>query len=232
MCKFYVVSGRVTEAHRFINVPLRWAEEFPARERREFWVATAEGQEVKLVVHSRQMPARVGHQVDVLLLDGQVVGLRNLTTGAEVNFMRVDPPLIWRRSDSLLMAVILLASFVALLLGRSLHRLLVWSYSLSFPCCYCCEDARRVFGRGGRWMQRWKRSPPVGESCGSCVGSSEIHQGWAGAARSGILCARRHDDTEHVGQARPERRTRPTPPTRPPCRKSQRGCLTSSSRGR
>lgn len=31
--------------------------------------------------------------------------------------MRVDPPLIWRRSDSLLMAVILLASFVALLFG-------------------------------------------------------------------------------------------------------------------
>lgn len=117
MCKFDVVSGRVTEAHRFINVPLRWTEEYPARERREFWVATPEGQEVKLVVHSRQMPARVGHQVDVLLLDGQVVGLRNLTTGAEVNFMRVDPPLIWRRSDSLLMAVILLASFVALLFG-------------------------------------------------------------------------------------------------------------------
>lgn len=117
MCKFDVVSGRVTEAHRFINVPLRWAEEYPARERREIWVATPEGQEVKLVVHSRQMPARVGHHVDILLLDGRVVGLRNFTTGGQVNFMRVDPPLMWRRSDSLLMAVILLASFFALLFG-------------------------------------------------------------------------------------------------------------------
>lgn len=115
MCKFDVVSGRVTEVHRFINVELRWAEEYPARERREIWVATPEGQEVKLVIHSRQMPARVGHQVDVLLLDGRVVGLRNVTTGAQVNFMRVDPPLMWRRSDSLLVAVIPLASLVALL---------------------------------------------------------------------------------------------------------------------
>lgn len=117
MCKFDVVSGRVTEAHRFINVPLRWAEEYPARERREIWVAMAEGQEIKLVVHSRQIPARVGHQVDVLLLDGRVVGMRNVSTGAQVNFMRVDPPLMWTRSDSLLMAVILHASFFALLFG-------------------------------------------------------------------------------------------------------------------
>lgn len=117
MYKFDVVSGRVTEAHRFINVPLRWAEEYPARERREIWVATPDGQEIKLVVHSRQMPARVGHQVVVLLLDGRVVGLRNIATGTQFNFMRVDPPLMWRRSDSLLMALILLASFIALLFG-------------------------------------------------------------------------------------------------------------------
>lgn len=117
MCKFDVVSGRVTEVHRFINVPLKWTEQYPARDRREFWVATPDGQEIKLVVHSRQMPARVGHQVDVLVLDGQFVGLRNLTTGSEVNFMRVDLPLIWRRLDSLLMAVILLASLVAFLFG-------------------------------------------------------------------------------------------------------------------
>jgi hypothetical protein len=117
MCNFDVVNGRVTEVHRFINVPLRWTEQYPARERREIWVATPEGQEIKLVVHSRQMPARVGHQVDVLLLDGRLVGLRNVTTGAQVNFARVDPPLMWRRSDSLLMAVILVASFFALLFG-------------------------------------------------------------------------------------------------------------------
>lgn len=119
MCKFYVVSGRVTEAHRFINVPLRWAEEYPARERREFWVATAEGQEVKLVVHSRQMPARVGHKVDVLLLDGRVVGLNNAVTGRQVNFIRVDPPLVWRRLDSLWVALMLGASLFAVLFGAA-----------------------------------------------------------------------------------------------------------------
>lgn len=64
MCKINLVSGRVTETHRFINVPLRWTEEYPAREGREIWVATPEGQEVKLVVHSRQMPPRVGHHLE------------------------------------------------------------------------------------------------------------------------------------------------------------------------
>lgn len=117
MRKFDVVSGRVTEVHRFINVPLRWTEEYPARERREIWVATAEGQEIKLVVHSRQMPARVGHQMDVLLLDGLVIGMRNITTGAQVNFMSVDPPLVWRRLDSFFIVATLIASFVAFLFG-------------------------------------------------------------------------------------------------------------------
>lgn len=117
MCKFYVVSGRVTEAHRFINVPLRWVEEYPARERRELWIATPEGREIKLVVHSRQMPARMGHQVDVLLLNGRVLGLNNATTGGQVNFMTADPPLVWGRLDSLWIAMLLGVSFLTAFFG-------------------------------------------------------------------------------------------------------------------
>ena len=93
MRDFYVVSGRLAEVHRFINVPLHWYEHYPARERRELWIATPEGQEVKLVVHSRQMPARCGHHVEALLFKGELVGLLNTTTGAQVNYARADPPL-------------------------------------------------------------------------------------------------------------------------------------------
>jgi hypothetical protein len=116
MCKFYVVSGRVAEVHRFINVPLRWTEQYRARERRELWISTSEGQEVKLVVHSRVMPARCGHAVEAILCEGELVGLVNITTGSQVNYARADPPLVWQRSESAVLAMGLLGSFFAAVL--------------------------------------------------------------------------------------------------------------------
>lgn len=103
MSKFWYVTGELTEVQRYINVPMRWCEQYPARERREFWLARTDGidQEVKLVVHSRSMPARRGHEVCVLLLGELVVGLVNLSTGRRVNFVRADPPLLLRRCDVL-----------------------------------------------------------------------------------------------------------------------------------
>ncbi|WP_295641343.1 hypothetical protein [uncultured Methylibium sp.] len=100
MRTFYWVSGELTEVQRFINVPMRWCEQYPARERRELWVSTPEGQDVKIVVHSRYLPARRGHGVDALLLGDVLVGLFNRSTGAGINFVRTDPPLLWRRCDA------------------------------------------------------------------------------------------------------------------------------------
>src|SRR6218665_1217809 len=58
MSKFWYVTGELTEVQRYINVPMRWCEQYPARERREVWLARTDGidQEVKLVVHSRSIP--------------------------------------------------------------------------------------------------------------------------------------------------------------------------------
>ena len=117
MCKFYVVNGRVAEVHRFINVPRSSWEEHPARERRELWIATPTGREIKLVVHSRQMPARNGHQVDALLLEGDLVGLYNVTTGGHVNFLQADPPVLFRRIDAAAIAMLLVACFAAFVAG-------------------------------------------------------------------------------------------------------------------
>lgn len=104
MRKFYWVSGELTEAQRFINVPMRWCEQSPARERRELWISTPEGQDVKIVVHSRYLPARRGHGVDALLLGDVLVGLFNRSTGEGINFVRTDPPLLWRRCDAAVLA--------------------------------------------------------------------------------------------------------------------------------
>lgn len=100
MRTFLWVSGHVAEVQRFINVPMRWCEQYPARERRELWLTTTDGMDTKFVVHSRQMPARRGHVVIALLLGDDLVGLHNLSTGKQVNYLRSDPPLLWRRCDS------------------------------------------------------------------------------------------------------------------------------------
>ncbi len=113
MRRFTWVSGRLTEVQRFINVPMRWCEQYPARERRELWVTTAEGEDFKLVVHTRAMPARCGHQVVGVLLAGRLVGLHNLSNGEAVNFALADPPLLWRRCDGAVVALLSAAAAVA-----------------------------------------------------------------------------------------------------------------------
>ena len=145
MHDLYVVRGRLAEVHRFINVPMRWLEQYPARERRELWVSTPEGQEVKLIVHSRAMPARCGHVVEAILSEGTLVGLSNITTGAQVNYARVDPPLTWRRVDSAMIAVSwVCAFFVAVVMGWVL---------VSGLLAVCV-----LVGLSGTWLKRLARN--------------------------------------------------------------------------
>lgn len=100
MPEFSSFTGRLVEVHRFINVPMRWSEQYPARERRELWIAHPDGSERKLVVHSRAMPARHGHMVNVLTWGDLPLALCNLSTGDRVSFVEVDPPLLWVRRDA------------------------------------------------------------------------------------------------------------------------------------
>ena len=114
MRKFWSVSGQLVEVQRYINVPMRWCEQYPARERRELWVSTTSGHDVKLIVHSREMPARRGHQVTALLLGERMAGMYNSTTGKQVNYLRTDPPLLWRRCDAVAVTGLLLIGATAL----------------------------------------------------------------------------------------------------------------------
>jgi hypothetical protein len=99
MRDFRWVSGQVAEVQRFINVPRRWCEQYPARERRELWITADQGPEFKFVVHTTLMPARRGHRVLALLMGRELVALHNLQTGESVNYLRSDPPLLWRRCE-------------------------------------------------------------------------------------------------------------------------------------
>lgn len=116
MPKLSSVSGRLVEVHRYVNVPMRWCEQYPARERRELWIATRDGEEFKLVAHARSMPARRGHEVAAVRMGDHLAGLFNLSTGERMNCLRADPPLLWRRCDSGLMVAFVAAGLASLAL--------------------------------------------------------------------------------------------------------------------
>lgn len=137
MSKFWYVTGELTEVQRYINVPMRSCEQYPARERREFWLTRTDGvdQEVKLVVHSRSMPARRGHEVCVLLLGELVVGLVNLSTGRRINFITADLPLLLRRCDVLAAAGIFVSGAIVAASWDVRSLLLTVPLSLLYAPC-------------------------------------------------------------------------------------------------
>ena len=113
MRDFRWVCGQVTEVQRFINVPRRWCEQYPARERRELWITADQGLEFKFVVHTSLMPARRGHRVLVLLMGRELVALQNLQTEGSVNYLRSDPPPLWRRCEAVAAALAGVGGIVA-----------------------------------------------------------------------------------------------------------------------
>jgi len=114
MRDFQWVCGQVAETQRFINVPRRWCEQYPARERRELWLTADQGPEFKFVVHTTLMPARRGHRVLALLMGRELVALHNLQTGESVNYLRSDPPRLWRRCEAVASGLALVVSVATL----------------------------------------------------------------------------------------------------------------------
>lgn len=132
MRTFWSVTGQLVEVQRYINVPMRWCEQYPARERRELWISTG-GHDIKLIVHSRAMPARRGHQVTALLIGKTLVGLYNASTGKQVNFVRADPPLLWRRCDAAAVAALLIAGMTAFAVSAWTGLLISLPLTLLYP---------------------------------------------------------------------------------------------------
>lgn len=101
MARLTTIAGTIIETQRYINVPMRFGERYLARERREVWLRGPDGQESKWVIHTRMLPARRGHRVVLVVRKSWVVGLVNVSTGAGVNYPRIDPPFLLRGFDLL-----------------------------------------------------------------------------------------------------------------------------------
>ena len=54
------------------------------------------------------MPARKTHCVTLVLAGWSVLGLYNVTTGTQVNYVREDPPYLTRGADILAVALLVL----------------------------------------------------------------------------------------------------------------------------
>ena len=130
MRDFRWVCGQVAEVQRFINVPRRWCEQYPARERRELWITSDQGPEFKFVVHTTLMPARRGHRVLALLLGGELVALHNLQTGESVNYLRSDPPLLWRRCEAVIAVLATVGGIAAVAVVGGVVPLAVFAATL------------------------------------------------------------------------------------------------------
>ena len=104
MARLTIIAGTIIETQRYINVPMRFGERYLARERREVWLRGPDGRESKWIIHTRMLPARRGHRVVLVVRKTSVVGLVNVSTGAGVNYPRIDPPFLLRGFDLLAIA--------------------------------------------------------------------------------------------------------------------------------
>jgi hypothetical protein len=102
MWKFDCLGGVVMEAQRFINPQNRWGRPPEHPERRELWMQATTGQECMFVIHSQWLPVRKGHRLAVLVYEGTVVGLCNLSTKEVINYARTDPVGVWKVRDMLM----------------------------------------------------------------------------------------------------------------------------------
>ena len=161
MPRLTVVAGTVIETQRFINVPMRFGERYLARERREVWLRESDGRESKWIIHTRALPARRGHRV-VLLARGQwIVGVFNTSTGADVNYPRVDPPFLLRGFD--LLAILALTVGLPIGLGAIGLALLLPIASIYLMLAVCI-----------RVVWRWRLRRKVDKTIAEVQRSSEL----------------------------------------------------------
>lgn len=120
MYELETLTGRVVEARRYLNRIPGLRDDDPSRERWELWVTDVDSNDHKIISYSQSMPARVGHAVTIIHLEGRGAGLNNLTTGQRVSFVRADPPPLLRNTD---VVTLVFGSFGALMGGAFWHPL-------------------------------------------------------------------------------------------------------------
>lgn len=95
------IRGRLVDLRRYINVHLYWQAYFGPTDRYELWIREADGCEHKFTINTRTILARHGHEITLIVGDGMVRGMINWPTGSAINYVRVDPPTLFRIWDIL-----------------------------------------------------------------------------------------------------------------------------------
>lgn len=107
MPELQTFHGRLVDLRRHVNVHWRHLHPIAPTDRYELWLRAPDGIERKFTVHTREMPARRGHEVSLITTTHsrpRVLALANWTTIDGVNYARSEPPGLVRVGDVLLLA--------------------------------------------------------------------------------------------------------------------------------
>lgn len=168
MSALHEMCGRFVDLRRHTNVHLYWRGRFGPTERYELWLRDTAGGEHQFTIHTRTMPARCGHEVTLLIDADVILGLVNWSTGKSVNYLRADPPPLWRLRDLLVPPVLLsaLASWGSDL-GWLLFLPATLLYFLIVPIIRGVTGKRyaTAIGRALQDVRRAGRPPRTSASC-------------------------------------------------------------------
>ena len=95
MTSLQAVHGRIVDLRRHTNVHLYGRRPLGPTDRYELWIKPRDGVERKFTVNTRTVPARLGHDVSLIVTSHkvpQVLGLANWSTVDGVNYARTDAP--------------------------------------------------------------------------------------------------------------------------------------------
>ena len=107
MPELQTFHGRLVDLRRHVNVHWRHLHPIAPTDRYELWLRAPDGTERKFTVHTREMPARRGHEVSLITTPHRrprVLALANWTTIDGVNYARSEPPGLVRVGDVLWLA--------------------------------------------------------------------------------------------------------------------------------
>lgn len=100
--------GHLVDVRRHVNVHWRHLYPIAPTDRYELWLRAPDGTERKFTVHTRDMPARRGHEVSLITtthIRPRVLALANWTAIDGVNYARSEPPGLVRMGDLLWLAL-------------------------------------------------------------------------------------------------------------------------------
>lgn len=103
--------GHVVDLRRHVNVHSRHLRPFAPTERYELRLRAPDGAERKFTLHTREMPARRGHELSLVTTTHRrprVLGLANWTTIDGVNYARSEPSALVRGLDGVWLVVSLI----------------------------------------------------------------------------------------------------------------------------